>query len=205
MTNSDILALFMPIFATGAVLLTGVAVVYQATHRKLDRKRGPKLDYARSVQGAATPDATEIALAAIREAISDTESRDHAANALGEALTQSSHKSEETPAASAAREYRETLFARPPLGPPAAASGALALKYFEARIDEAAMSRKVGEINVGGGVLTEEQVRTILERTQHELLEFEAKILAEALRLRWPFTSRLLREPVAPAPAPRVK
>jgi hypothetical protein len=39
MTSSDIVTLLMPIFATGAVLLTGVAVVYQATHRKSGRKR----------------------------------------------------------------------------------------------------------------------------------------------------------------------
>jgi hypothetical protein len=39
MTNSDILALLMPIFAAAAVLRTGVAVVYQAVNRKLGHKR----------------------------------------------------------------------------------------------------------------------------------------------------------------------
>jgi hypothetical protein len=44
MTNSDIVALLMPLAATGAVLLTGVAVIFHATHRKSARKRKSGLD-----------------------------------------------------------------------------------------------------------------------------------------------------------------
>jgi hypothetical protein len=39
MTSSDNLALFMPLAASLAVLLTGVLVVYQVTHRQSSRQR----------------------------------------------------------------------------------------------------------------------------------------------------------------------
>ena len=74
MTNSDVVALLMPLAATGAVLLTGVAVVYRATHRKSDWTLSRDLRWAERIVGAAVlehadPDVDAAALAAISEAV----------------------------------------------------------------------------------------------------------------------------------------